>query len=239
MVIQTLMFFAGMNTLRQSFLGTRLPAVTGRSYTFVLLTISIILGGCSANEPNSHIKFLGIMRGTHGALIVASTLQIIVVFSDLWCNVARYLSSLLAAPLVALVVFGLYELEIPKAGKRKALSVDAVIVFGSQRIPQVIHSVMWIMFILFRGIKCLQFSWDPGGSNVTHRLEGKPHFKNGGMLGIASPIAHGPTQLSDGLCYKGVRKQSSRDDSEQIPWLLCFFFPSVFLLYPDPHFMCF
>lgn len=159
------MFVVGMNTLRQSFLGTRLPAVTGGSYTFVLYTISIILGGRSANEPSSHIKFLGIMRGTHGALIVASALQIIVAFSGLWCNVARYLSSLSATPLVALVVFGLYELEIPRAGKIKALSVDAVIVFGSQRIPQVIHSVMWIMFILFRVIWCLQFSWDPGGSN--------------------------------------------------------------------------
>jgi hypothetical protein len=164
-VIQTLMFVVGMNTLRQSFLGTRLPAVTGGSYAFVMYTISIILGGRSANEPSSHIKFLGIMRGTHGALIVASALQIIVAFSGLWCNVARYLSSLSATPLVALVVFGLYELEIPRAGKIKALSVDAVIVFGSQRIPQVIHSVMWIMFILFRVIGCLQFSWDPGGSN--------------------------------------------------------------------------
>jgi hypothetical protein len=49
-----------------------------------------------------------------------------------------------------------------------------------------------------------------GGSNVTHRLEGKPHFKEGGMLGTAGPIAHGAAQLSDGLCYKGARKHSSR-----------------------------
>jgi hypothetical protein len=31
--------------------------------------------------------------------------------------------------------------------------------------------------------QCLQFSWDPGGSNATHRLEGKPNFKKRGMLG--------------------------------------------------------
>jgi hypothetical protein len=357
--------------------------------------MGVVLLGSSA------IKFLYIMCGTQGALIVASALQIIVTFSGLWRNVARYPSSLSAAPLVALVVFGLYELEIPsvtkcveiglpglilllifamylphtvhmlksifdrivvlftipivwpyadlltvggayrnvdndlfdmfgskfhqsshnagadlvslvyiilritpllmstqaraaldspclmcmpvdaayelfeklfkshggailliqlnimqgpdsmlfepwysssydatigllihwdpgrlaldlqrlhawrynlsmvchlsfypRAGKRKALSVDAVIVFGSQRISQVVHSVMRIMSILSRSIKCLQFSWDPGGSNVTHRLEGKPHFKKGGMLGTAGPIAHGTAQLSDGLCYK-------------------------------------
>lgn len=34
-------------------------------------------------------KFLRIMRGTQGALIVASALQIIVGFSGLWRNVAR------------------------------------------------------------------------------------------------------------------------------------------------------
>jgi hypothetical protein len=89
-----------------------------------------------------------------------------------------------------------------RAGKRKALSIDAVIVFGSQRIFQVVHSVMWIMSILSSSIRCLQFSWDPGGSNVTHRLEGKPHFKKGGMLETAGPIAHDTAQLSDDLCYK-------------------------------------
>ena len=45
-MIQTLLFFvAGINTLLQSFLGTRLPAVIGGSYTFVAPTISIILAG--------------------------------------------------------------------------------------------------------------------------------------------------------------------------------------------------
>lgn len=54
MVIQTLLFVAGINTLLQSFFGTRLPAVIGGSYTFVLPTISIILAGRYANEPNPH-----------------------------------------------------------------------------------------------------------------------------------------------------------------------------------------
>jgi hypothetical protein len=44
-VVQTLLFVAGINTLIQSFLGTRLPAVMGASYTFVAPTISIILAG--------------------------------------------------------------------------------------------------------------------------------------------------------------------------------------------------
>lgn len=83
------------------------------------------------------------MRGTQGALIVASTLQIIVGFSGLWRNVTRlvsfhpvyarcclpffvvvdllkfivphvrFLSPLAAVPLVALSGFGLYEFGFP------------------------------------------------------------------------------------------------------------------------------
>jgi nucleobase transporter 1/2 len=44
-VIQTLLFVAGINTLLQTFFGTRLPVVMGGSYTFVAPTISIILAG--------------------------------------------------------------------------------------------------------------------------------------------------------------------------------------------------
>ncbi|GJN22240.1 hypothetical protein PR202_gb09791 [Eleusine coracana subsp. coracana] len=112
-VIQTLLFVAGINTLLQSFFGTRLPAVIGGSYTFVVPTISIVLAGRYANEPNPHTKFLRIMRGTQGALIVASALQIIVGFQ--WP--LAYLSPLSAAPLVALVGFGLYELGFPSVAK--------------------------------------------------------------------------------------------------------------------------
>jgi hypothetical protein len=40
-------------------------------------------------------KFEKIMRGIQGALIVASTLQIVVGFSGLWRNVARFYKFLL------------------------------------------------------------------------------------------------------------------------------------------------
>jgi xanthine/uracil permease len=67
-VIQTLLFVAGINTLIQSFLGTRLPAVIGGSYTFVAPTISIILAGryngiadphevALLTPPRTHAKF--------------------------------------------------------------------------------------------------------------------------------------------------------------------------------------
>jgi len=140
-VIQTLLFVAGINTLLQSFFGTRLPAVIGGSYTFVLPTISIILAGRYANEPNPHTKFLRIMRGTQGALIVASALQIIVGFSGLWRNVARYLSPLSAAPLVALVGFGLYELGFPSVAKCVEIGLPELIllVIFAMYLPHTVH----------------------------------------------------------------------------------------------------
>lgn len=53
------------------------------------------------------------MRAIQGALIIASTIQIILGFSGLWRNVARFLSPLSAVPLVALAGFGLYEFGFP------------------------------------------------------------------------------------------------------------------------------
>jgi hypothetical protein len=53
-VVQTLLFVAGINTLVQSFLGTRLPAVMGASYTFVAPTISIVLAGRYSGIADPH-----------------------------------------------------------------------------------------------------------------------------------------------------------------------------------------
>ncbi|XP_072953732.1 nucleobase-ascorbate transporter 6-like [Typha angustifolia] len=141
-VVQTLLFVAGLNTLFQTFFGTRLPAVIGGSYTFVVPTISIILAGRYSNEPDPHEKFLRIMRGTQGALIVASTLQIIVGFSGLWRNVTRFLSPLSAVPLVALAGFGLYELGFPGVAKCVEIGLPQIIllVIFSQYIPHAIHA---------------------------------------------------------------------------------------------------
>uniref|UniRef100_A0A0E0D8X8 Nucleobase-ascorbate transporter 6 n=1 Tax=Oryza meridionalis TaxID=40149 RepID=A0A0E0D8X8_9ORYZ len=139
-VIQTLLFVAGINTLIQSFLGTRLPAVIGGSYTFVAPTISIILAGRYNGIADPHEKFVRIMRGTQGALIVASTLQIIMGFSGLWRIVVRLLSPLSAAPLVALVGFGLYELGFPSVAKCVEIGLPQIILLValSQYIPNLV-----------------------------------------------------------------------------------------------------
>ncbi|GAV81021.1 Xan_ur_permease domain-containing protein [Cephalotus follicularis] len=143
-VIQTLLFVAGVNTLLQSLFGTRLPAVIGGSYTFVPATISIILAGRFSNtaDPNPIDRFKRIMRAIQGALIVASTLQIVLGFSGLWRNVTRFLSPLSVVPLVALVGFGLYEFGFPGVAKCVEIGLPQLIilVFISQYMPHVLHA---------------------------------------------------------------------------------------------------
>nr|GMD28789.1 nucleobase-ascorbate transporter 6-like [Ipomoea batatas] len=136
-VIQTLLFVAGLNTLTQSLFGTRLPAVIGGSYTFVPASLSIILAGRYSDIADPQEKFEKTMRAIQGAVIVASTLQIILGFSGLWRNVIRFISPLSAAPLVALSGFGLYEIGFPLVAKcvEIGLPLLIVLVIFSQYIP--------------------------------------------------------------------------------------------------------
>lgn len=138
-VIQTLLFVAGINTLQQTFFGTRLPAVIGGSYAFVPTTISIILAGRFSDNSDPVERFKRIMRAIQGSLIVASTLQIVLGFSGLWRNVTRFLSPLSAVPLVALVGFGLYELGFPGVAKCVEIGLPelVILVFVSQYMPHV------------------------------------------------------------------------------------------------------
>ncbi|CAN1846124.1 Nucleobase-ascorbate transporter 6 [Linum perenne] len=142
-VIQTLLFVSGLNTLLQSMFGTRLPAVIGGSYTFVPTTISIILAG-RFSDSIDHLefvqKFKRTMRAIQGAMIVASTLQIVLGFSGLWRNVARFLSPLSAVPLVGLVGFGLYELGFPGVAKCIEIGLPELVIllFISQYMPHVL-----------------------------------------------------------------------------------------------------
>ncbi|KAF7135413.1 hypothetical protein RHSIM_Rhsim08G0168900 [Rhododendron simsii] len=138
-VIQTLLFVAGLNTLLQTYFGTRLPAVIGGSYTFVAATISIILSG-RFNDPNPIERFKQTMQAIQGALIVASTLQIVLGFSGLWRNVTRFLSPLAAVPLVALAGFGLYEFGFPGVAKCIEIGLPQLIllVFFSQYLSHVL-----------------------------------------------------------------------------------------------------
>ncbi|CAN6448590.1 unnamed protein product [Victoria cruziana] len=82
------------------------------------------------------------MRGTQGALIVASTLQIIIGFSGLWRNITRFLTPLSAVPLITLAGLGLFEFGFPGVAKCIEIGLPALIalIVFSQYVPHAIRS---------------------------------------------------------------------------------------------------
>ncbi|KAH1189516.1 Nucleobase-ascorbate transporter 1 [Glycine max] len=115
-VIQTLLFVAGINTLLQALFGTRLPAVVGGSFAYVIPIAHIISDSSLQRINDPHERFLQTMRAIQGALIVASSIQIVLGYSQVWGLFSRFFSPLGMAPVVGLVGLGLIQQGFPALG---------------------------------------------------------------------------------------------------------------------------
>ncbi|KAL4588962.1 hypothetical protein LXL04_001863 [Taraxacum kok-saghyz] len=115
-VIQTLLFVAGINTLLQTLFGTRLPAVVGGSFAYVMPILYIINDSSLQRIPDHHDRFIQTMRAIQGALIVASSIQIVAGYSQLWGLFSRFFSPLGMVPVVGLVGLGLFQRGFPMLG---------------------------------------------------------------------------------------------------------------------------
>ncbi|MCD9644427.1 hypothetical protein HAX54_032636 [Datura stramonium] len=121
-------------------------------------TISIILSG--------QWRFKKIMRATQGALIVASTLQIVLGFSGLWRNVTRFLSPLSAVPLVSLVGFGLYEFGFPGVSETHHTCIDV----HPMMIVESVSSLFRLPNVLKLGCRASPFWSFLSGKNIFDRF---------------------------------------------------------------------
>ncbi|XP_024017860.1 nucleobase-ascorbate transporter 4 [Morus notabilis] len=142
-VIETLLFVAGINTLLQTWVGTRLPVVMGGSYAFIIPAISASHHRRFYRyEFNPHQRFKQTMRAVQGALIVASAVQILLGFIGFVRIFARFLSPLGAIPLVTLTGLGLYALGFPNLARCIELGLPTlvIVVFLSQYVPYMIGS---------------------------------------------------------------------------------------------------
>ncbi|WOK95653.1 hypothetical protein Cni_G04360 [Canna indica] len=128
-VIQSLLFVTGINTLLQTLFGSRLPTVVGGSYAFVVPIISIIHDSSLMRVTDDHERFLQTMRAIQGALIVSSSIQIILGYSQLWGIFSRFFSPLGMVPVVALVGFGLFDRGFPVVGQCVEIGVPMLILF--------------------------------------------------------------------------------------------------------------
>ncbi|CAI0476006.1 unnamed protein product [Linum tenue] len=112
-VVQTLLFVQGINTLIQTLFGTRLPTVIGGSYAFMVPIMSIIHDPALTRIEDDHLRFLSTMRAVQGALIVSSSIQIILGYSQLWAICSRFFSPLGMVPVISLLGFGLFDRGFP------------------------------------------------------------------------------------------------------------------------------
>ncbi|KAK3039763.1 hypothetical protein RJ639_027420, partial [Escallonia herrerae] len=115
-VIQTLLFVAGINTLLQALFGTRLPAVVGGSFAYIIPILDIINDSSLRQIAEPHDRFIATMRAIQGALIVAASIQIILGYSQVWGLFSRFFSPLGMAPVVGLVGLGLFQRGFPALG---------------------------------------------------------------------------------------------------------------------------
>ncbi|XP_071930585.1 nucleobase-ascorbate transporter 2-like isoform X3 [Coffea arabica] len=128
-VVQTLLFAQGINTLFQTLFGTRLPTVIGGSWAFMVPIISIIHDPSLAAITDPHSRFLNTMRAIQGALIVASSVQIILGYSQLWAICSRFFSPLGMVPVISLVGFGLFDRGFPVVGRCVEIGIPMLILF--------------------------------------------------------------------------------------------------------------
>ncbi|XP_077227834.1 nucleobase-ascorbate transporter 2-like [Tasmannia lanceolata] len=128
-VVQTLLFVGGINTLLQTLFGTRLPTVIGGSYAFIVPIMSIIRDSSLTHIVDPHQRFLQSMRAIQGALIISSSVQIILGYSQLWGICSRFFSPLGMVPVIALVGFGLFDRGFPVVGKCVEIGVPMLILF--------------------------------------------------------------------------------------------------------------
>lgn len=128
-VVQTLLFVEGINTLLQTLFGTRLPTVMGGSYAYMVPIISIIHDSKLTRIEDDHLRFLSTMRAVQGALIVASSIQIILGYSQMWAICSRFFSPLGMVPVIALAGFGLFDRGFPVVGRCVEIGIPMFILF--------------------------------------------------------------------------------------------------------------
>ncbi|XP_020202602.1 nucleobase-ascorbate transporter 1 [Cajanus cajan] len=160
-VIQTLLFVAGINTLLQTLFGTRLPTVVGGSFAYVFPIAYIIRDSSLQQISDPHERFIQTMRAIQGALIVASSIQIILGYSQVWGLFSRFFSPLGMAPVVGLVGLGLFQRGFPLLGDCVEIGIPMLLlVIGSSQYLKHVRPFRDIpIFERFPVLICVPIVW--------------------------------------------------------------------------------
>ncbi|KAJ9686524.1 hypothetical protein PVL29_015430 [Vitis rotundifolia] len=160
-VIQTLLFVAGINTLLQALFGTRLPAVVGGSFAYIIPIVYIISDSSLQRISEPHERFIHTMRAIQGALIVAASIQIILGYSQVWGLFSRFFSPLGMAPVVGLVGLGLFQRGFPALGNCVEIGIPMLLlVIGVSQYLKHVRPLRGVpIFERFPVLICVTIVW--------------------------------------------------------------------------------
>lgn len=116
LLVSSVMFSAGIATLLQVHIGSRLPIVQGPSFSFLGPFLAIIAIHGKASMP--HIA---------GAMILGALVEIAIGYLGLVGRLRRYLSPVVVGPVVALIGLSLYQVGAPQAGQNWWLSGTVIV----------------------------------------------------------------------------------------------------------------
>lgn len=159
-VIQSLLFMSGINTLLQTFIGSRLPVVMGPSYAYLIPVMSIIIDNNTGDYDNEHQRFLRNIRTVQGSLIVSSFISIILGYSKLWGNFTRLISPLVIVPVVTLVGLGLFARGFPQVANCVEIGVPMLVgLVLVQQYAKRLHERAHPILERYALLLCLGFIW--------------------------------------------------------------------------------
>ncbi|KAA8537698.1 hypothetical protein F0562_027312 [Nyssa sinensis] len=159
-VIQALLFMSGLNTLLQTFLGTRLPTVMGPSFAYVISVLSIINDLSDGNFTTEHERFLHTMRAIQGSLIVSSIVNILIGYSKVWGSFTRLFSPVVIVPVVCVVGLGLFGRGFPQLGNCVEIGLPMLIILViSQQYLKRIHPITDLILERYALLFCIGIVW--------------------------------------------------------------------------------
>ncbi|XP_043709012.1 nucleobase-ascorbate transporter 3-like [Telopea speciosissima] len=159
-VIQTLLFMGGINTLLQTFLGTRLPTVMSASSAYVIPVMSVINDFSNSVFTNEHERFVHTVRAIQGSLIVSSFLNIIIGYSKAWGNFTRFFSPVVIVPVVCVVGLGLFGRGFPRVADCIEIGLPMLILLViCQQYLKHVHESTHSLLERFALLFCIAIIW--------------------------------------------------------------------------------
>ncbi|KAF7140447.1 hypothetical protein RHSIM_Rhsim06G0041800 [Rhododendron simsii] len=159
-VIQALLFTSGINTLFQTWIGTRLPTVMGPSFSYVLPVLSIIKDYFNNNDFTSeHERFLHTIRTIQGSLIVSSIINILIGYVKVWGKFTRLFSPIVIVPVVCVVGLGRFAMGFPQLANCVEIGLPMLILLAACQYLKLVHPVARAVLEKFALLICIGLVW--------------------------------------------------------------------------------